>query len=282
MPVSFKGAHFPQDIILMGVRWYVAYPLSYRHVEELMEERGVPVDHATIQRWVIKYSAQLEATFHRRKRSVGRSWRMDETYIRVKGEWRYLYRAVDKHGQTIDFLLTAERDEQAAKRFLTKAIRRHGVPDKITIDGSAANEAAITSYNDEHGTAIEIRKLKYLNNIVEQDHRAVKRVTRPMLGFKSFDAARSTLIGVELMHMLRKGQLAGGVGQNLTWPNSSMLWPRNRPTDSNHSPQSVYYTNFATKPSAIALGYPTVQNFAFSLGKPTSTTALRRLRHASG
>jgi putative transposase len=216
MPVSFKGAHFPQEIILMGVRWYVAYPLSYRHVEELMAERGVPVDHATIQRWVIKYSAQLEATFHRRKRSVGRSWRMDETYIRVKGEWRYLYRAVDKHGQTIDFLLTAERDEQAAKRFLTKAIRRHGVPDKITIDGSAANEAAITRYNDEHGTAIEIRKLKYLNNIVEQDHRAVKRVTRPMLGFKSFGAAQSTLIGVELMHMLRKGQLAGGVGQDLT------------------------------------------------------------------
>ena len=194
----------------------MAYPLSYRHVEELMEERGVPVDHATIQRWVIKYSAQLEATFHRRKRSVGRSWRMDETYIRVKGEWRYLYRAVDKHGQTIDFLLTVERDEQAAKRFLTKAIRRHGVPDKITIDGSAANEAAITRYNDEHGTAIEIRKLKYLNNIVEQDHRAVKRVTRPMLGFKSFDAAKSTLIGVELMHMLRKGQLAGGVSQDLT------------------------------------------------------------------
>jgi transposase-like protein len=215
MPVSFKGAHFPQEIILMGVRWYVAYPLSYRHVEELMEERGVPVDHATIQRWVVKYSAQLEATFHRRKRSVGRSWRMDETYIRVQGEWRYLYRAVDKHGQTIDFLLTAERDEQVAKRFLTKAIRRHGVPDKITIDGSAANEAAITRYNDEHGTAIDIRQLKYLNNIVEQDHRAVKRVTRPMLGFKSFDAAQSTLIGVELMHMLRKGQLAGGVGQDL-------------------------------------------------------------------
>jgi putative transposase len=181
MAVSFKGAHFPQDIILTGVRWYVAYPLSTRHVEELMRERGVHVDHSTINRWVIKYSPQLEEAFHCRKRLVRVSWRMDETYIRVKGEWRYLYRAVDKHGQTIDFLLTKERDEQAAKRFLTKAIRRHDVPEKITIDGSEANAAAIRSYNTEHGTAISIRQVKYLNNIVEQDHRAVKRITRPLL-----------------------------------------------------------------------------------------------------
>src|SRR5215471_15500626 len=146
----------------MGVRWYLAYPLSYRHVEELMEERGVPVDHATIQRWVVKYSPQLEEAFHRRKRSVGVSWRMDETYIKVKGAWYYLYRAVDKIGQTIDFLLTKHRDERAAKRFLTKAMRRHGVPEKITIDWSAANEAAIKSYNEEHGTAIVIRQVKYI------------------------------------------------------------------------------------------------------------------------
>jgi putative transposase len=207
MTISFKGAHFPPEVILMGVRWYVAYPLSTRHVEELMEERGVELDHATISRWVIKYSPQLEEAFHRRKRQVWVSWRMDETYIKVKGEWCYLYRAVDKYGCTIDFFLTKERDEQAAKRFLTKAIRRHGVPEKITIDGSAANEAAIKSYNEEHGTAIIIRKIKYLNNIVEQDHRAVKRVTRPMLGFKSFDAAQGTLAGIELMHMMKKKQL---------------------------------------------------------------------------
>jgi len=184
--------------------------LSYRHVEELMAERGVPIDHATIQRWVVKYSPLLEEAFHRRKRPVWISWRMDETYIKVKGQWRYLYRAVDKQGQTIDFLLTEHRDEEVALRFLKKAIRRHGVPEKITIDGSAANEAAIKSYNEAHGTAIVIRKTKYLNNIVEQDHRSVKRVTRPMLGFKAFDAAQATLTGIELMHMLRKGQLAGG------------------------------------------------------------------------
>src|ERR1700757_523749 len=216
MAVSFKGAHFPKEIILTGVRWYLAYPLSTRHVEELMLERGVHVDHSTSNRWVIKYSPQLEEACHRRKRPVWVSWRMDETYIKVKGEWYYLYRAVDKTGQTIDFLLTEQRDEPAAKRFLTKAIRRHGVPEKITIDGSAANEAAIKSYNEEHGTAITIRKRKYLNNVVEQDHRAVKRVTRPMLGFKAFEAAQGTLAGIELLHMIKKKQMmveAGNEGR---------------------------------------------------------------------
>src|SRR5256886_2484342 len=212
MAVSFKGAHFPQDVILLGVRWYVAYPLSTRHVEELMAERGVEVDHSTINRWVIKYSPQLEEAFHQRKRPVWVSWRMDETYIKIKGQWYYLYRAVDKTGQTIDFLLTEQRDEHAAKRFLTKAIRRHGVPENITIDGSAANEAAIKSYNAEHGTAIAIRQIKYLHNIVEQDHRAVKRIMRPMLGFKSFAAAQATLVGVELMHMIKQRQLVVEAG----------------------------------------------------------------------
>jgi putative transposase len=207
MAISFKGAHFPQDIILMGVRWYVAYPLSTRHVEELMLERGVHVDHSTINRWVVKYSPLLEEAFHRRKRPVWVSWRMDETYIKVKGEWRYLYRAVDKYGQTIDFLLTEHRDTEAALRFLKKAIRRNGLPTMITIDGSDANAAAINRYNEEHGTAIAIRQVKYLNNVVEQDHRGVKRVTRPMLGFKAFEAAQDTLVGIALMHMIKKRQM---------------------------------------------------------------------------
>jgi putative transposase len=207
MAVSFKGAHFPQDIILTGVRWYIAYPLSTRHVEELMRERGVHVDHSTVNRWVIKYSPQLEEAFHHRKRPARLSWRLDETSIKVKGQWCYLYRAVDKHGQTIDFLLTEHRDTEAALRFLEKAIRRNGVPETITIDGSDANEAAIKRYNEAHGTTIHIRQVKYLNNIVEQDHRAVKRITRSMLGFKAFDAAQDTLVGIELMHMLKKRQL---------------------------------------------------------------------------
>jgi transposase-like protein len=212
MVVSFKGANFPQDIILTAVRWYVAYPLSTRHVEELMGERGVHVDHSTVNRWVIKYSPQLEDAFHRRKRPVRVSWRMDETYIKIKGEWRYLYRAVDKQGQTIDFLLTEQRDQEAALRFLKKAICRNGVPEKITIDGSDANEAAIKRYNEEHGTAIDIRQIKYLNKLVEQDHRAVKRITRPILGFKSFAAAQNTLVGIELMHMIKKRQMEGDEG----------------------------------------------------------------------
>jgi transposase-like protein len=197
----------------MGVRWYLAYPLSTRHVEELMEERGVNVDHSTINRWVIKYSPQLEDEFHRRKRPVWVSWRLDETYIKVRGLWVYLYRAVDKTGQTIDFLLTEKRDQQAAKRFWAKAIGRNGTPEKINIDKSGANAAAIVSYNAEHGTTITIRKCKYLNNIVEQDHRGVKRLTRPMLGFKSFDAAQNTLAGIELLRMIKKKQMETEVGE---------------------------------------------------------------------
>jgi transposase-like protein len=142
--------------------------------------------------------------------------RQQYPYIRVKGQWYYLYRAVDKTGQTIDFLLTESRNERAATRFLTKAIRRHGVPETITIDGSEANAAAIRGYNTEHGTAIIIRQVKYLNNVVEQDHRAIKRVTRPMLGFKAFDAAQCPLAGIELRHMLRKGQREEGVDQGRT------------------------------------------------------------------
>ena len=241
---------FPQDVILTGVRWYVAYPWSTRHVEELMEERGVTVDHATINRWVIKYSPQLEEAFHRRKRPVWVSWRMDETSIRVKGHWYYLYRAVEKTGQTIDFLLTEQRDEKAATRFLTKAIQRHGVPEKITIDGSEANAAAIRSYNQEHGTTIGIRQGKYLHNIVEQAHRAVKRITRPMLGFKAFEAAQGTLAGVELMHMLKKRQMVvvGRGKKGSLRLNSSILWPPNHLSGRGDSPSSGFKRKFATKP----------------------------------
>ena len=132
---------------------------------------------------------------------------MDETYVKIKGKLAYLYRAVDKEGQTIDFLLTPNRDRDAAEAFLHKAIRTQRLPEKITIDKSGSNTAAITHYNQTHKTAIIMRHSKYLNNIVEQDHRAVKRLTRPMLGFKSFWAARCTIAGIEVMHAIRKGQL---------------------------------------------------------------------------
>jgi putative transposase len=149
----------------------------------------------------------LGKRFRACKRPVGPSWRLDETYVKVKGAWKYLYRAVDKAGATVDFLMTAKRDREAALRFLRKAIRHNGTPEKITIDKSGANTAAIESHNTETKAGIEMRQSKYLNNIVEQDHRAIKRQTRPMLGFKSFRSAAVTLAGIEIMHMIRKGQL---------------------------------------------------------------------------
>ena len=204
----FHGGHFPKRIVLQAVFWYLRYSLSYRDIEELMRERGVEIDHATVQRWGVKYTPILEEEFRKRKKTVGTSWRMDETYIKVKGIWHYLYRAVDKEGNTIEFLLTRKRDKKAAKRFLIKAINHNGFPEKITIDGSAANKAAIEEFNSDNDTTIEVRQVKYLNNIVEQDHRGVKRITNSMLGFKSFDSASITLNGIEIVHTLRKGQLA--------------------------------------------------------------------------
>jgi putative transposase len=185
----------------------VAYPISYRQLEEMIQERGVEVDHSTLNRWVLRYVPLLDQQFRARKRPVGASWRMDETYVRVNGAWKYLYRAVDKAGATVDFLLTAKRDRKAALRFLRKAIGQKGTPEKITIDKSGTNTAAIESYNTEHEAGIEIRQVKYLNNIVEQDHRPIKRQVRPMLGFKSFRSAAVTLAGIESMHMIRKEQL---------------------------------------------------------------------------
>src|SRR5512143_77878 len=189
--IDFKGHRFKKDIILTSVRWYRAYPLSYRNLEEMLEERGVEVDHSNLYRWVQKFTPPLEAAFREgKKRPVGTSWRMDETYLKIKGPWKYLYRAVDKAGQTLDFLLTAHRDKKAALRFFKKATRQHGLPEKVTIDKSGANTAAIEALKEDTSQEIEIRQIKYLNNRVEQDHRAIKRIVRPMLGFKFFRSAR--------------------------------------------------------------------------------------------
>jgi len=205
-----KRLHYPLDVILLCVRWYVAYPLSLRHLEQMMAERGISVDHSTVHRWALKLLPVLEKAFRRCKRAVGRSWRMDETYIRVRGEWKYLYRAVDKAGNTIDFLLRAHRDKVAARRYFEKAIAQNGEPETVTIDKSGSNLAALQALNAEREAPIKIRQKKYLNNIVEQDHRAIKRRTRPMLGFKNFRCARIILGGIEFMHMIVKGQMKDG------------------------------------------------------------------------
>jgi putative transposase len=214
--ISFKWRHFQKEMILMAVRWYVSYSLSYRDIEELMLERGVKVDHSSLNRWVIHYAPLLENEFSKNhKRKAGRSWRMDETYIKVKGVWHYLYRAVDKEGDTIDFTLSKNRDEAAAKAFFAKAIGTNELPEKVTIDKSGANKAGLDTLNLQliilallgyTLMQINIRQIKYLNNIVEQDHRGIKRIVNPMMGFKSFYSAQTTIAGIELYRMLKKSQ----------------------------------------------------------------------------
>jgi putative transposase len=214
--LSFKWRHFEKEIILVVVRWYVSYSLSYRDIEEMMRERGIPVDHSTINRWVIHYAPLLEDKFRsKHKRAVNGSWRMDETYIKVKGVWHYLYRAVDKEGDTVDFMLSKNRDEAAAKAFFDKAIESNGLPEKVTIDKSGANKAGMNAINFQFllwallgwiWLYIPVRQIKYLNNMVEQDHRGIKRITNPMMGFKALYSAKATLAGIELYRMLKKGQ----------------------------------------------------------------------------
>lgn len=215
---AFKRLHYPVDVIAQCVRWYLTYALSLRNLEEMMAERGVIADHSTLHRWVMRLVPLLNKAFRLHKRTVGRRWRMDETYIKVKGQWKYLYRAVDTAGQTVDFLLTAKRDAPAALRFFRKAIRYHDEPEVVTIDKSGANTAALATLNADkpEEDIITIRQSKYLNNLVEQDHRNIKRRTRPMLRFKSFRRAQTLLAGIELVQMIRKGQRQHPAGEHLS------------------------------------------------------------------
>ena len=171
----------------------------------MTQQRGVFVDHATVHLWALKILPIWALVFRRRKRPVGTRWRTDETYIKVNGQWRYLYRAVDNAGDTVDFLLTATRDKAAAQRYLERAINLHGLPEKIAIDKSGANTASIHNVNVDACLDIEMRQSKYLNNIVEQVYRTVKRITDPMLGFISFCSALKFFAGIETMHMIKKG-----------------------------------------------------------------------------
>lgn len=210
--ISFKGKHYPKDVILFAVFFYVRYAVSYHDLEEIMQERGVDVDHATLNRWVIEYAPLLADEAQKRKASTSRSWRMDETYVKVKGRWMYQYRAVDKFGKTLDFILSERRDEAAATAFFKQIIENNGVPEKVVIDKSGANHAGLENMNLlflllGFWQFIDILQVKYLNNIIEQDHRFIKKITRPMKGFKAFASAAATLQGIEVAHMIRKRQL---------------------------------------------------------------------------
>jgi transposase-like protein len=192
--MMFKGRHFDRSVILLCVRWYLTYGLSLRNLEEMMAERGVTLDHATIHRWTMRYTPLLLEQFNRRKRAVSRRWHVDETYIKVRGRWMYLYRAIDSNGDTVEFWFSEQCNLAAAKRFLRKALKRHGRPERIVIDGRQTNREATLSCDTlgrlqdrsrRRVKPIRVRQCRYLNDRIEQDHRAIKRWIRPMLGFQS-------------------------------------------------------------------------------------------------
>ena len=204
-----KGHRFPDIVMFQAVYFKLRFTLSYRDIEELMKIRGVKVDHSSIHRWVLKFSKEIEKNMNKRKRQTGDSWRLDETYVKVGGKHMYLYRAVDKNGDTVDFLLTKRRKKGSAQKFLNKAIGNNGKPRIINIDKSGANTAGIKTVNKRSLSSkkIKIRQIKYLNNIVEQDHRNIKRRISITTGFKEFEAAQRTLAGIEIVNIIRKGQI---------------------------------------------------------------------------
>jgi transposase-like protein len=209
----FKWRHFQDEIILVNVRWYLRYSLSYRNLEEMMSERGLKVDHSTICRWIHAYAPEIEKRTRPYLKATGDSWKIDETYIKVNGEWKYLDRAVDSEGNTLDFRLSTNRDKKAATRFLQKALKakHNNQPRVINVDHNAAYPLAFKAL-PEKGLLkedCELRQVKYLNNLVEQDHRGIKKITRASLGYKSFYTAVRTIKGIEIMHMINKGQVEG-------------------------------------------------------------------------
>ncbi len=212
-PYPFKWRHFQPEIILQCVRWYLRYSLSYRDLAEIMLERGLHVDHTTISRWVQRYAPELDKRCRPSLKATSDSWRVDETYIKVKKVWMYLYRAVDSEGSTLDFWLSPTRDGKAAKHFFVKtlAASHTAEPRVINVDKNAAYPKAFNELKAERriSESCELRQVKYLNNLIEQDHRFLKRRVKPGLGFVSFETAWRTLQGYEMMNMIRKGQVQG-------------------------------------------------------------------------
>jgi transposase-like protein len=209
MDELFEGRHFDREVIILCVRWYLRYKLSLRDLVEMMGERGLLLAHTTILRWVQRYAPEFVKRWNRFALPAGQSWRVDETYVKIRGQWRYLYRAVDRAGKTVDFRLSVKRDVTAAKAFFKKAIQSQGsVPQTITLDGYAASHRAVREMKRDGllPSTTRLRSSKYLNNLIEQDHRNIKSRINVMLGFKRFSNAAVIIAGIELMHRIRKGQ----------------------------------------------------------------------------
>lgn len=209
MEELFAGRHFDREVIMLCVRWYLRFKLSLRDLVEMMAERGLSLAHTTILRWVQHYAPEFVKRWNRFALPAGSSWRVDETYVKIRGQWHYLYRAVDRAGKTVDFRLSARRDVTAAKAFFRKAIQSQGsVPRTITLDGYAASHRAVREMKRDGLLPVDtkLRSSKYLNNLIEQEHRHIKSRVNVMLGFKRFKNAGVLIAGIELMHRIRKGQ----------------------------------------------------------------------------
>jgi transposase-like protein len=226
----YRRRRFDAEIIELYVRWYITYRLSYRDLAAMMAERGITVSHTTILRWVNRYVPEFEKRWNRYARLVNTSWRVDETYIKIQGKWNFLYRAVDKHGKTVDFLLRADRGIAAAQAFFRKALATSlpRWPRKITLDGHQQRHLALRLLRreDPKWTYVQVRSSQYLNNLIEQDHRAIKRRCACMGGFKSFRSAAVTLSGIELAHRIRKRQFSFGRGRYGNSGSLKQLWDR--------------------------------------------------------
>ena len=198
----FKGRHFQKDVIIVAVGLYLRYPLSYRQVQELMAERGISVDHTTIHRWVKQYGKILYQIWKKKNRKSHYSWKMDETYIKIKGKWHYLYRAIDSQGMTLDIWLRRKRDTSSAYSFFKRLYKQFGQPKVIVTDKAPSIGSALKKLKKEgYYQNTEHRTVKYLNNLIEQDHRTIKRRSRL---YKSLRSASATIKGMETIHALNK------------------------------------------------------------------------------
>ena len=253
----YRRRRFESEVIESCVRWYLTYRLSYRDLVEMMAERGIILSHSTILRWVQRYVPEFEKRWGRYARRMHSSWRMDETAVPVRGGAHYLYRAVDKYGKTVDSLLCVDRSESAARAFLSKALKTHRLPRKVNLDGNAASHRALRLLRQEHPEwrSVLVRSNRYLNNIVEQDHRAIKRRCAPMLALKSFHTAAVTLAGVELAHRIRKRQFSFGRSGPRRFSSLKDLWARglgHDPETDRPKPPVATFSRYGTRTQVLA------------------------------